>query len=151
MFVPVGGKKRKSQKYGGSRRIKRGGCSSLLPLSPAPFQGLDNTLPTGVNFQASPITFPSNQVGGDGYGYTGGKDVATFGGTYIPTARYTELGNFNDRGGNNFGMTGGKRSKHKRSTRKHTRSTRKHKRSKHKRSHKRGGSKKWKQIGCKRK
>jgi len=79
--------------------------------------------------------FPSNQVGGMGYGYANGGDVSTFGGSYAPISSVCGGDLDKGRGGNNV-MAGGRRSRRK------NRSSRR----------KKGGkkrTKKWWQKGCK--
>ena len=126
-----------ARKKNGSRKmVKRGGCGSWSgSLNPAPFPSLDNNLPTGANFATPPNAFSTNQVGGDGYGFTSGSDVTGLNGSYPPISRYGGDVGIQSRGGNNYMAGGGRR-----------RRTRKSKRS----SKKRKGGKKgtYKQRGC---
>ena len=136
---PLGGgmKKKKSKGVSYKKGVKRGGSGFSVNLSPAPFSGLDNTLPEGMTNNAKlPDTFPSNQVGGAGYGFSNGGDAAQFNGGYFPTTSYPGDESIPARGGNNF-MTGGRR-RRRRSTKRKSKRSRKHKK-----------TTKWKQIGCK--
>ena len=114
-MIPTGGRKfSKNSKTPKSKKMMMRGGNSHLPLNPADIVGsLDNTLPLNQNFSKMPNTFPSDykQGGGAAYGYTGGKDVATFGGSYMPISKMCTAGGDMSRGGNNFGMNGGGRGK----------------------------------------
>jgi hypothetical protein len=100
------------QVRGGGKKLRGGHSPS--PLSPADFTLGDN-MARGVNanYAKMPNAFPSNQVGGDGYGFSSGSEVSPFGGSYAPIARYgSDLPNDLSRGGNNV-MSGGRRRKSK--------------------------------------
>jgi hypothetical protein len=160
-----GGRKglKKSMKNRSIKYRKRGGCG-LLPLSPAPFDGVGtSSVGTDVNFVKQP-TYSTTQVGGGmGYGYDSGAEANTYGGNYFPITRACTAPPDPSRGGNNF-MSGGhtckrrhvksggrksKRSGSKRSGSKRG-GTKKCSGGKRKRSSKCGG-KKWKQRGCNKK
>ena len=149
---------------GGKREKKMKGGTSPLALKPDNFNGgLDNNLPSNQNFAKMPNVFP--QKGGAGYGYSNTSDVAAFGGSYNPITRMCTAGGDVSRGGNNFGMTGGGKSRSRRTTRKSRKSptsaSRKNKKSifsfrnlfsrKSSNSNSKsrsGGSKTYKQKGC---
>jgi hypothetical protein len=99
---------------GGVRKMKYKGGHSPSPLSPATYK-LGENMAAGVepNFAKMPNAFPSNQVGGGGYGFTSGGDVTPFGGSYAPFARYGGEVPDATRGGNNVVQTGGRRRKNK--------------------------------------
>ena len=138
-MLGVGGARKKN---GSRKMVKRGGCGSWSSnLNPAPFPGLDNNLPTGANFAQPPNAFSTNQVGGDGYGFTSGGDASVFNAGYAPLSRYGGDVGTQSRGGNNYMAGGGRR----RRTHRKKRSSHRHK--------KRGGARKktYKQRGCSKK
>jgi hypothetical protein len=98
---------------GGIKKKYKGGHSPS-PLSPATYK-LGENMASGAepNFSKLPNAFPSNQVGGGGYGFTSGGDVTPFGGSYAPFARYGGEVPDATRGGNNVVQTGGRRRKNK--------------------------------------
>ena len=111
---------------GGKKKL-RGGHSPGA-LSPAPYADGTNVSNSGANYLVPSNRFPSNQVGG-GYGFVDDvADIPSFAGSYFPVAKVCTASEFDaSRGGNNF-MSGGTR---RRSTRRRC-----------------GGSKKYKQKGC---
>jgi len=108
MLQIMGGAKRKNVK-----QIKGG--TNMFQLKPSNLNNnLNNNLPPNQNFAKMPNIFPTTQVGGVGYGYTGGNDVSTFGGSYIPVVKNCTGAADNNRGGNNVGMSGGSKSSRRR-------------------------------------
>jgi hypothetical protein len=149
MLATRGGGKTKKNGSGSRRRIRRdykGGCGSMLPLSPFALTEGVNTLGTSsgagaANYTADPAKMGfSQQVGGMGYGFaSGAADVPSFAGSYFPVSTVNTAGapDNNARGGNNFSQGGG--AKRRRATKK--RSGNKKKRT----------MKKWRQRGCSKK
>ncbi len=112
---------------GGKKKL-RGGHSPGA-LSPAPYADGTNVSNSGANYLVPSNRFPTTQVGG-GYGFVDDvADIPSFAGSYFPVSKVCTANEFDaSRGGNNF-MSGGTR---RRSTRRRC-----------------GGSKKYKQKGCK--
>ena len=124
----LGGRRRTmSKKLGRSRRLKGGHSPS--PLNPANYPDGENMSNLAGNFAKAPNVFPSNQVGGMGYGYSASTDVSKFAGSYIPVTKVCTGGEFDlSRGGNNLMAGGDGRSRG---------------------VSRAGGSRRWRQKGCK--
>lgn len=136
-MIHLGGRKLKNRSI--HRRIKRGGGGAPMPYGYAPVDAV-GPLPPATNFLQQP-TFSTNQVGGNGYGYSNGGENSTFGGSYPAQSKYTYADN--TRAGNNV-LSGGRRRGSNMRGRGRTY------------KHKRGGSKKkgkrsrkhWRMRGC---
>lgn len=137
-MIRLGGKKLKNRSI--HRRITRGGGGAPMPYGYAPVDAV-GPLPPATNFLQQP-TFSTNQVGGNGYGYSNGGENSTFGGSYPAQSPFSDGGD-KSRGGNNV-LSGGRRRGSNMRGRGRTY------------KHKRGGSKKkgkrsrkhWRMRGC---